>query len=320
MGWQLSSVENEIRWSAETIDRAQLLARVAGNALASRRSKSELLDYREQVNGLFDSSSEPMFYVGPEQIVNCSMPAAARLGFESRYDLMGRPFWSLSPATQGGGLDARSKFMQLCGRSLSGLPCRFPWKFKCRDGSIHEADLTLSSVSRGDVIRFLIIINGREEASVTNWPVVAMQRELEIGKEALEERSIALRQAYRHIQEEKAKLNGAISANRDRVIVPLIAKIKQRVGPDGDRDMARLENALADITSPFVHDMASSRPALSPRELEVCALIKQGMQSKEIAAALTVSVRTVDKLRQRIRRKVGIANDDIDLGKYLRST
>jgi len=58
---------------------------------------------------------------------------------------------------------------------------------------------------------------------------------------------------------------------------------------------------------------------LSPREGEICNMIRNGMSSKEIAGALDISLHTVLKQRQRIRKKLGISNDQANLASYLRT-
>lgn len=52
---------------------------------------------------------------------------------------------------------------------------------------------------------------------------------------------------------------------------------------------------------------------LTPREIEVCDLIKAGSASKDIARTLSISFKTVEKHRDNIRKKLGIANRRINL-------
>ena len=50
------------------------------------------------------------------------------------------------------------------------------------------------------------------------------------------------------------------------------------------------------------------RDRLSPRELEIVALVANGFMSKEIAYRLGLSARTVDKHRSNILRKVEVSD------------
>jgi DNA-binding NarL/FixJ family response regulator len=54
---------------------------------------------------------------------------------------------------------------------------------------------------------------------------------------------------------------------------------------------------------------------LTPREIEVLKLIAEAQTSKEIAAALFISVKTVDRHRQNILEKLGM-RDRVELTRY----
>jgi DNA-binding CsgD family transcriptional regulator len=80
-----------------------------------------------------------------------------------------------------------------------------------------------------------------------------------------------------------------------------------------------LEKDLKEIVSPFLATLQHNHTRLSPREMEVCRLIKNGMTSKEIAEALNLSLLTVYKYRELIRKKLRLVNDDTNLQSYLLS-
>jgi len=71
----------------------------------------------------------------------------------------------------------------------------------------------------------------------------------------------------------------------------------------------------------LVRDYVDRRPAgerfdvLTPRELEVLKLIAEAQTSKEIAAALVISVKTVERHRQNILDKLGM-RDRVELTRY----
>jgi len=77
--------------------------------------------------------------------------------------------------------------------------------------------------------------------------------------------------------------------------------------------------ALKNLTSSFGQKINSSMVKLSPREMEVCSLVRNGMVNKEIAHILNISVHTVEKHRRVVRKKLGIANMGINLHTYLNS-
>ena len=56
---------------------------------------------------------------------------------------------------------------------------------------------------------------------------------------------------------------------------------------------------------------------LSSKELRVADLIRMNLSSKEIADSMNIATRTVETHRENIRRKLGIANEKVNLQNYL---
>lgn len=149
--------------------------------------------------------------------------------------------------------------------------------------------------------------------------LASMYEKLKIDQTALREKNVALKEVLGQIEEDKAQLSHQIKSNLDRVVTPIIRTLQDRVDPS-DRDYFKmLESNLTEITSPFINKLEYHSSHLSPRELEICNMIRNGLSSKEIATALKVSVHTVLKQRQRIRTKLGIVNENINLNSHLKS-
>jgi len=144
-------------------------------------------------------------------------------------------------------------------------------------------------------------------------------KQLEIEREALERKNIALREILDQIDEEKNAVKQQIATNVEQVIIPTLLRLKESSHPSQSRIFEMLEKDLKEIASPFLDTLKTSYTKLSPRELEVCRLIKSGMTSKEIAEALNLSVMTVHKYRELIRKKLGLVNNEVNLQTYLQS-
>lgn len=143
--------------------------------------------------------------------------------------------------------------------------------------------------------------------------------QLEIEREALERKNIALREILSQIEAEKNTLKQQVTTNVEQAIIPIVHRLKESSNPSQSRNFEILEKDLKEIVSPFLDTIRSSYTRLSPRELEVCRLIKNGMTSKEIAEALNLSLMTVHKYRELIRKKLGLVNNGTNLQTYLRS-
>lgn len=80
-----------------------------------------------------------------------------------------------------------------------------------------------------------------------------------------------------------------------------------------------LQANLEEIVSPFAQKLSAAMLNLTPKEIEVANLVRQGKTSKEIAELLQTTKRTVEAHRFRIRRKMGLDNRKINLRAHLQS-
>ncbi|MBK7143239.1 MAG: hypothetical protein IPH75_14290 [bacterium] len=130
----------------------------------------------------------------------------------------------------------------------------------------------------------------------------------------------ALRELFEHVNDENRQIRLQLATNIKRAITPTIRELKTSTQKRTLHLASILEKDLAEITSPFISSLQQNFPTLSPRELEICRLIRSGLTSNEIALTLKVSPTTVQKHREMIRRKLGIINLDTNLQIYLQST
>lgn len=56
----------------------------------------------------------------------------------------------------------------------------------------------------------------------------------------------------------------------------------------------------------YLSDLAREFPTLTPTELRLCAFLRLPMPSKEVAALFHCSVRSIEKHRERLRKKFGL--------------
>lgn len=77
---------------------------------------------------------------------------------------------------------------------------------------------------------------------------------------------------------------------------------------DSEKDWTAFERQFTYLHPEFLSVLSKTFPALTPTELKICTLLKVQMTTKDIAALLHRSVRTVEGQRQILRRKLGVAN------------
>jgi PAS domain S-box-containing protein len=143
--------------------------------------------------------------------------------------------------------------------------------------------------------------------------------QLEMEREALERKNVTLREILDQIDAEKNALKQQIATNVEQAIIPTLLRLKESSHPSQKRSFEMLEKDLREIVTPFLHTLKDKYAKLSPRELEVCRLVKNGLTSKEIAEALSLSVMTIHKYRELIRKKLGLVKNGTNLQTYLQS-
>jgi FixJ family two-component response regulator len=142
------------------------------------------------------------------------------------------------------------------------------------------------------------------------------------------ERTAQLNAANAGLQRKTIALEEILStyhADSKRRMTRVAERIDQFVRPildgaaAGRRELlAQFEAALAMATSESLDQLSIKLAALTPTELRVCEMVRRGLGSKEIAAAIDIAADTVETHRRNIRRKLHINNETVNLTSYLR--
>lgn len=137
---------------------------------------------------------------------------------------------------------------------------------------------------------------------------------------ALEEANTALRVLVKGNDEDRILLEKKILANAENLLLPYIEKIKEcKLNEQLTSYVKILESNLNDIISPFSEKLSSKLLKLTPTEIRIANLIRQGLTSKEIANIMSLSVETIGTHRKKIRKKMGLNNKETNLQTYLLS-
>ena len=143
---------------------------------------------------------------------------------------------------------------------------------------------------------------------------------LKVRTRELEEVNDALRVLMKRMEENKKELEENVSSNVKGLVAPYAEKLRKS-GLDA-KQMAHLnilESNLNDITSPFAHKFSSKYSRLTPAEIQIAHLVKDGKTTKQIAKLLNLSHRTIESHRQNIRMKIGAKNRKANLRSLLLS-
>ncbi len=143
--------------------------------------------------------------------------------------------------------------------------------------------------------------------------------DLEVEREVLKDKNIALKEVMNQIQSEKEQIAIQIQSNISKIAIPILNRLDRTLSEKDKGHISLLKTTLEEITNPFISSIDAKLSKLTPREIEICNMIKNGMNTKDIADMLHVSVETVRTQRKNIRSKLGITNQKTNLTTYLYS-
>ena len=86
---------------------------------------------------------------------------------------------------------------------------------------------------------------------------------------------------------------------------------------ENDSSLKEFVNSFENINTNFYKTLSEHYPTLTARELRMCALLKLGMSSKEIADITFREVRSVEAVRNRLRKKLALEQSD-NLAEFLK--
>jgi PAS domain S-box-containing protein len=139
-------------------------------------------------------------------------------------------------------------------------------------------------------------------------------------KHELQEVNAALRVLLKGRDRDRSEFEEKVLSNVKELILPYIDKLKKsRLDARQTTYLRILQSNLNDIVSPFVRQLSSKYSSLTPTEIQVAQLIREGKTTREIGELLNSSKRTVESHRQNIRIKLGIKSTKANLRSYLSS-
>jgi DNA-binding NarL/FixJ family response regulator len=185
---------------------------------------------------------------------------------------------------------------------------------------IHQlVDWTYRRENNGSVIGFASVISDITDRKLVEHQLQEANTALEVERALLEQKNYALTEVLNRIAEQKQEMGSRLQSNVNRIILPMLRTIGEKLAANDRHILKLLESGLTDIIDPFGSKLERLMGRLTPREAEVCNMVRNGFSTKQIAETLSVSVSTVNNQRYSIRQKLDIGNDQANLATYLNS-
>jgi len=148
-----------------------------------------------------------------------------------------------------------------------------------------------------------------------------VESELILKSKSLEEANTALKVLLQYREEDKKALEEKVITNVKKLALPYVEKLKTlKLNESQITCVQIIEDHLKEIISPFLRNLTTGHLDLTPREIQIISLVKEGKSTKEVAELLNISASGVDFHRKNIRTKLGIKNQKINLRSFILST
>ncbi|MEN6320127.1 MAG: PAS domain S-box protein [Syntrophaceae bacterium] len=172
--------------------------------------------------------------------------------------------------------------------------------------------------SRGNIVGAIESIRDITDWKQAEEALQKRERELEAKTCSLEEINTTLKVLLRQREHDKDELEENVLSNIKQLVMPYIGKLKKSTSEAREADYVNIvESNLKSIVSPFSNKLSSKYLNLTPMEIQIANLIKEGKTSKEIAEILNSSTGTVEFHRENIRHKLNLKNKKTNLRSYL---
>jgi len=284
------------------------------------QSKIALLQSETMLQAIFDQTFE---YIGlldlKGRVIKINNSALRLVGTKEK-SITGQPLWE-TPLWNHSKKE-QQKIKKAVKKAGRGELVRFETVYNDQHQERTYIDFSLKPVIDVDGKIIYLVAEGHD---ITNLKTAVSDLEenesiLKLQSKNLEESNIALKVVLKQMEQKEKQDKENFLLNIKQTVLPYLNKLKESNLSQGQKVLTeRLELNLDKITSPLVSKLSSKYLNLTPMEIKVATLVKDGLVNKDIADLLNISVNTVTSHRYKIRTKLGLKKKSINLRSYLLS-
>ena len=246
---------------------------------------------------------------------------AANNQLEGRRDSIGVNYLGICDATTGDEGEAARKVAEGIRSVIKGDIEEFLFDYPCHspEGK-HWYYMRAIRMSYDGPVMVVVSHEEITTLKLTEESLKKREQELEEQKQNLEETNVALKVLLKQRETDKLEIEQKFLLNVKQMVFPYLDKLKKtRLNSRAKIYREIVDQHLNDIISPLLQRLSASSIFLTPQEIQVATLIKDGKTSKEIAEILNVSDTTIHFHRKNLRTKFGLKNQKTNLRTHLMS-
>ena len=188
----------------------------------------------------------------------------------------------------------------------------FPCEIQARQTSYHGRSIRIASCHD--------ISNRIKIQKTTQKEKKDLEKKVKERTIELEETNTALNVLLKKRERDKTDVEEKVVLNVKVMIEPYLKKLKKSMLNDNQMIyLGILESNVKEIISPFGQKLSSRLISLTPTELKVANLVRQGKTTKQIAVLSNVSPETISCHRKNIRKKLNLTEQKSNLRTSLSS-
>ena len=279
-----------------------------------KRSEKILRESENRYRSLFHNNYSVMLLIDPEtaDIVDANPAACSFYGY-SREELKTKKIVEINTLSQ-------AEVFQEMKKAKSEQRNHFYFRHRLSNGDIRDVEVFSGPITIGGKQILYSIIHDITKRKEAEKALSEKEDQLRNKAKALKEMNTALRVLLKEREKDKEDVEDKVLSNVKDLVLPYIERIKKTTLSSNQRSCIDIiETNLEEIVSPFARELSSKYLGLTPTEIRVANLVKEGKTSKEIAEFMHLSPKTVEFHRDNIRKKLGIKKSKTNLRTYLLS-
>ncbi len=199
-------------------------------------------------------------------------------------------------------------------KAKTGIGLDRHFSITCKNGPVKEIEFRTTFLENWSIT----VLNDITDRKRAEEALKKRESELDVKSRNLEEMNTALRVLLNQREKDKDELEENVLSNVKQLIMPYIEKLRKSHIEAKEADyVSILETNLKDIVSPFSSKLSTKYLNLTPKEIQIANLIKEGKTTKEIAELLNISPGTIEFHRNNIRIKLGLKNKKANMRSHL---
>lgn len=262
---------------------------------------------------MFDGVQDAMLLVARDRLVHAANPRAGKLLDPQGKGLVGRQVSSLFQAED----------RDVVGEKITRLRDGGRWTSRRSilrsDGEAVSVEVVLLRIDLQGCTLFHVMLRDLTAQSL-------LEKALRDKRAEVEGMSLALRNVVRSMEKEKEQARETMLRESRAALLPAVERMASEESPE-------LRNALRQMIEERISAFSDSGPTdslgtqssalanlllkLTPREIEICRLIRMGAGTQQVAELLNTSYDTIQTHRKNIRRKLALKGRRASLASFL---